>query len=61
MARDPAYAQPADLDDRGIDVWLADQARTAPNPQPFVDRLMRRGAISSPCELPDDDHCDWPE
>lgn len=61
MARDPAYSQPAELDDRGIDVWLAEQARTAPDPQPFLARLMRRGAISAQCELHDEEPCGWPE
>ena len=58
--RNPAYEQPAHLDDRGIDVWLAEQARMAADPAPYLERLARRGAIRATAP-PDDDPCDWPE
>lgn len=59
--QNPAYRQPEHLDDRGINVWLADQARTAADPMPFLDRLERRGAICTHVEPTWEDCCDWPE
>lgn len=57
----PAFANPDHLDDRGINVWLAEQARTAADPRPYLDRLERRGAICQRPEVQWEDCCDWPE